>query len=70
MNRPRIALAACLLFAACDGPREDAGERIDAKNGATGGESSMISGPAEKRGEELDRLASEKNDAAETNASR
>jgi len=38
MNRPRIALVAFLLSAACDGAQEDAGERIDAKSKATGGE--------------------------------
>lgn len=70
MYRPRIAIAAFFIVAACDGPNEDAGERIDARSGVTGGESSMISGPAEKRGEELDRLAAQQNEAVQTNASR
>lgn len=67
MNRSRVAIAACLLFGACDGPREDAGERIDARSGATGGESSIVSGPAERRGEELDRKARERDRAVEAN---
>lgn len=70
MDRPRIALAACLMFAACDGPHEDAGERIDAKSGATGGESSIVSGPAERRGEELDRQEREGEGAVEANSKR
>lgn len=70
MNRSRLAIATCLLFGACDGPREDAGERIDARSGATGGESSMISGPAERRGEELDRKASERDRTVEANSGR
>jgi hypothetical protein len=53
------------LSAACGGRQEDAGERIDPKSGATGGESSILSGPAERRGEELDRQASERDRAAE-----
>lgn len=49
-----VLLAASALFA-CDGPNEEAGEKADARSGATGGESSMISGPAEKAGEQKDR---------------
>jgi hypothetical protein len=49
-----ILLAATGLHA-CDGPHEDAGERADARSGATGGASSIISGPAEKAGEQRDR---------------
>jgi len=64
MHRPRIAIAACLTFAACDGPQEDAGERIDAMRGATGGESSIVAGPAEKRGEQMDRALESNRSAA------
>jgi hypothetical protein len=60
-------LTAFLMVAACDGRNEDAGERIDAQTGATGGESSIVSGPAEKRGEELDRRAAEQR-RAQSNA--
>jgi hypothetical protein len=65
MYRLRTAFLVCLLLAACDGPLEDAGERMDARNGATGGESSIVSGPAERRGEELDRQARERDRAAD-----
>ncbi len=70
MQRLTLALAACLILAACDGPQEDAGERLDARRGATGGESSIVSGPAERRGEELDRQAKEREQTAEANSGR
>jgi hypothetical protein len=63
MNRPRIALVACLLFAACDGPHEEAGERLDAQRGATGGTGSIISGPAERAGERQDQLEKQAKEA-------
>lgn len=53
--RTGAALLAASATCACDGPHEDAGERADARNRATGGESSIISGPAEKEGERKDR---------------
>jgi hypothetical protein len=48
-------LAAAAAIQACDGPHENAGEKADARSGATGGASSMIAGPAEKAGERQDR---------------
>ena len=62
----------CLVLAACDGPHEDAGERLDAQRGATGGESSIISGPAEQAGEQQDRREkeAEEADADRRNAAR
>jgi hypothetical protein len=53
--RISAALLAASAVCACDGPHEDAGERADARNGATSGASSIISGPAEKAGERQDR---------------
>jgi len=60
MNWKQIAITACLITAACDGPHEDAGERIDARDGATGGTGSIVAGPAERRGEALDRAEKER----------
>ena len=48
-------MAATCMNLACDGPHEEAGEKADATSGATGGESSIIAGPAEKAGERKDR---------------
>jgi hypothetical protein len=48
-----ILLTAGLIWS-CDGRHEDAGERADARNGLTGGESSIVAGPAEKAGEQKD----------------
>ncbi|HEX8126975.1 MAG TPA: hypothetical protein VF548_15475 [Allosphingosinicella sp.] len=46
-----LTLAAGLALAACDGPREQAGEKADNASGAVDGEDSMKSGPAETMGE-------------------
>ena len=54
-----FTVAALATLMSCDGPREDAGERIDAETGATGGEVSIVSGPAERQGEKLDQAAKE-----------
>ena len=56
MMRKSLPLALCILLGACDGPHEDAGERIDAARGETAGESSIVAGPAEKRGEARDHV--------------
>jgi hypothetical protein len=69
-DRRIFAISAGLFVASCDGPHEDAGERIDARRGATGGESSIVAGPAERRGERLDREESRSNAARETAATR
>ncbi len=64
MTRAFKVLAACFLLPACDGPHENAGERIDAMRGETGGESSIVAGPAEKRGEQMDRALESNRSAA------
>ena len=56
MRKALPFITLCIILSACDGPEEDAGERIDAARGETGGESSMIAGPAEKRGEARDHV--------------
>ena len=48
-----IVLTTSLIWS-CDGRHEDAGEKADARNGLTGGESSIVAGPAEKAGEQKD----------------
>lgn len=70
MKSPPFALIAGLAVAACDGPHENAGERIDARRGATGGESSIVAGPAERRGEELDRKEAQAAQRDEGNVTR
>lgn len=43
--------------AACDGPREDAGEKADFESGAVNSEDTLRQGPAEQLGEKKDRAA-------------
>lgn len=63
-----FAGAALLALAACDGPRENAGEQADNASGAVDGEDSMQSGPAETLGERQDHTADSINDAKEARA--
>lgn len=53
--RTATTLLTAIALNACDGPHEEAGEKADARNGFTSGESSIIAGPAEKAGEQRDR---------------
>lgn len=57
-----------LIVAGCDGPAEQAGEKIDAQQGLTRGEDSIQQGPAERAGEQQDRLAHDEADAREKRA--
>jgi len=63
-----IAAAMLLPLAACDGPREQAGEKADNASGAVKSEDTMRSGPAETMGEKEDRAAEAANDAKEARA--
>src|SRR5688572_28910107 len=60
----RICVITCLVFgiAACDGPREQAGEKADNASGAVGSEDTLRSGPAETMGERQDEAAESAND--------
>jgi hypothetical protein len=58
-----LIFAGPLLLAACDGPHEEAGERLDAQRGATGGTGSIVSGPAERAGERQDQLDKQRREA-------
>jgi len=62
------ATLALSLAAACDGPREQAGEKADAASGAAPGEDSMGKGPAERLGEKQDQIADDIKDAKEAQA--
>ena len=63
-----IAVAALGLAAACDGPREQAGEKADAASGAVNSEDSIDKGPAERLGEAQDRVEDNLKDAKEAQA--
>ena len=67
MRKLSLILATALL-AACDGPREQAGEVADNASGAVDGEDSMTSGPAETMGERQDEAAEAANEAREAAA--
>lgn len=69
----RLFLLACLtapmlLVAACDGPRENAGEVADNASGAVDGEDSIRSGPAETLGEKQDAAEDAARDVTEAQA--
>lgn len=68
MSRSVAATAALLGLAACDGPREQAGEKIDNATGAVDGEDSIRSGPAETSGEAQDEALESANEAREAQA--
>ena len=70
MRKLSLLVASALLagLAACDGPREQAGEIADNASGAVDGEDSMTSGPAETMGERQDEAAEAANDARDAAA--
>jgi hypothetical protein len=70
MRNVSTILAAALIagLAACDGPREQAGEAADNASGAVKGEDSMSSGPAETMGERQDEALESANQAREAAA--
>jgi uncharacterized protein YjbJ (UPF0337 family) len=63
-----LAALPAVLLAACDGPRENAGEVADNASGAVDSEDTLESGPAERLGEAQDRAADAARDAIETRA--
>ena len=65
---PVILAGALIGLAACDGPREQAGEIADNASGAVDGEDSMRSGPAETMGERQDEAAEAANEARDAAA--
>lgn len=64
-NRVPLIAAALMALAACDGPREDAGEVADKAAGAVSSEDSIRSGPRETVGEARDDAAESAIEAAE-----
>ena len=70
-----IAIAALIALAACDGPRENAGENADFAAGVVNSPDTLRQGPAEKLGEaqeaearSLEAAAEEKRAAADSEA--
>ena len=63
-----IALAALVAIAACDGPREDAGENADFAAGEVGSNDTLRQGPAEKLGEAQDVAEQRAREAREAEA--
>ena len=63
-----LGLSGLLLAAACDGAREDAGEKADTNSGAVSSEDSIQSGPAESLGETQDEAIDSAADAKEAQA--
>ena len=61
-------LASLNLLAACDGPREDAGENADFAAGDVGSNDTMRQGPAEKLGEAQDAAVERAEEAKEAEA--
>ena len=55
MKRLFILIAAAVV--ACDGPRENAGEKADFESGAVNSEDTLRKGPAEQMGEKQDTAA-------------
>ena len=67
----KLIIPAAILFstlAACDGPREQAGEVSDKQAGIVDSEDSIESGPAETMGERRDEAIDAANDAKEARA--
>lgn len=60
--------AALLALAACDGPREDAGEAADNAANLVDGEDAVDSGPNETLGEKQDEAAESANEARDAKA--
>ena len=63
-----IALTALIALAACDGPREDAGENADFAAGVVGSNDTLRQGPAEKLGEAQDIAEKRAEEAREAEA--
>jgi hypothetical protein len=63
-----IALIALAALAACDGPRENAGENADFAAGEVGSNDTLRQGPAEKLGEAQDMAEKRAEEAKEAEA--
>ena len=63
-----IALVGMVALAACDGPRENAGENADFAAGAVGSNDTLRQGPAERLGEAQDMAAKRAEEAKEAEA--
>ncbi|MDQ3140420.1 MAG: hypothetical protein M3Q15_06815 [Pseudomonadota bacterium] len=63
-----LLVALSLSVAACDGPRENAGEKADVAAGTVDGEDTFRSGPAEEMGARQDAAADAMADAKEAEA--
>jgi Skp family chaperone for outer membrane proteins len=63
-----IALTALLALAACDGPRENAGENADFAAGEVGSNDTLRQGPAEQLGEAQDVAEKRAKEAKEAEA--
>src|SRR5688572_33220144 len=63
-----IAIAALIALAACDGPRENAGENADFAAGVVNSPDTLRQGPAEKLGEAQDVAAKHAEEAKEAAA--
>jgi hypothetical protein len=63
-----IALAAVVALAACDGPRENAGENADFAAGEVSSNDTLRQGPAEKLGEAQDTAEKRAAEAKEAEA--
>ena len=66
MKRVSILIAAAMV--ACDGPRENAGEKADFESGAVNSEDTLRQGPAEQLGEKQDRVAETRERAKDAEA--
>lgn len=62
------ALIGLIALAACDGPRENAGENADFAAGAVGSNDTLRQGPAERLGEVEDIAAERAEEAKEAQA--
>lgn len=63
-----FALIALAALAACDGPRENAGENADFAAGEVGSNDTLRQGPAEKLGEAQDMAVKRAEEAKEAEA--
>ena len=53
----RLIILTAIVMVACDGPRENAGEKADFESGAVNSEDTLRKGPAEQLGEKQDKAA-------------
>ena len=63
-----LAFVALIALAACDGPRENAGENADFAAGVVGSNDTLRQGPAEKLGEAQDMAEQRAEEAREAEA--